>query len=58
METQVYHAHMDELMPLFREQLAAGKSVRFSPKGISMLCSYSVSSYVILVAILGTCPNL
>ena len=37
METQVYHAHMDELMPLFREQLAAGKSVRFSPKGISML---------------------
>ena len=28
---------MDELVPLFKEQLAVGKSVRFSPKGISML---------------------
>lgn len=28
---------MDELVPIFKEQLAAGKSVRFSPKGISML---------------------
>ena len=28
---------MDELVPIFKEQLSAGKSVRFSPKGISML---------------------
>lgn len=28
---------MDELVPLFRECLATGKSVRFSPQGISML---------------------
>lgn len=37
METNVYHTHMDDLMPIFLEQLAAGKYVRFSPKGISML---------------------
>ena len=28
---------LEELMPLIREQLAAGKNVRFSPKGTSML---------------------
>ena len=28
---------MDELVPIFKEQLSAGKSVRFSPKGTSML---------------------
>lgn len=28
---------MDDLMPLFRERLAAGQSIRFSPRGISML---------------------
>lgn len=28
---------LDELMPLIREQLAAGASVRFSPHGTSML---------------------
>lgn len=28
---------MDDLMPLFREQLDAGKTVKFSPRGISML---------------------
>ena len=28
---------MDDLMPLFREQLATGNSVRFSPRGVSML---------------------
>ena len=28
---------MEELMPLMRERLAAGQSVCFSPKGISML---------------------
>ena len=28
---------LEQLMPLIREQLAAGKSVRFSPRGISML---------------------
>lgn len=30
-------AALDDLMPLFREQLAAGQSVRFSPRGVSML---------------------
>jgi hypothetical protein len=28
---------LDDLMPLFREQLDAGKTVKFSPRGISML---------------------
>ena len=28
---------LDDLMPLFREQLSTGGSVRFSPKGTSML---------------------
>lgn len=28
---------LDSLMPLIREELAAGRSVRFSPRGISML---------------------
>ena len=30
-------AALDDLMPLIREQLAAGCDVRFSPRGISML---------------------
>lgn len=29
--------HMAELVPLMKESLSAGKSVEFSPKGISML---------------------
>lgn len=28
---------LDDLMPLIRERLAAGQSIRFSPRGISML---------------------
>lgn len=28
---------MDDLIPLFRERLAAGQTVRFSPMGVSML---------------------
>ncbi len=32
-----HFAPMDSLMPLFREQLEAGKSIRFAPRGISML---------------------
>ena len=28
---------MDELVPIFKEQLSQGKSICFSPKGISML---------------------
>ena len=28
---------MDDLMPLFRERLVAGQSIRFSPRGVSML---------------------
>ncbi|MBQ8610965.1 MAG: S24/S26 family peptidase [Oscillospiraceae bacterium] len=34
---QEHFAELDTLMPLIRESLAAGKSVRFSPRGISML---------------------
>lgn len=30
-------AAMHELMPLFREQLEAGRKVRFSPQGVSMM---------------------
>lgn len=29
--------HLEELMPLFREALANGQSIRYFPKGISML---------------------
>ena len=29
--------HVEELMPLIQESLSAGRSVRFSPRGISML---------------------
>lgn len=28
---------LEDLMPLIREQLAAGKNVRFNPRGVSML---------------------
>ena len=28
---------LEQLMPLIRDSLAAGKTVRFSPRGISML---------------------
>lgn len=37
MTHQVHIAPMEALMPVFREQLEAGHSVRFSPKGVSML---------------------
>ena len=30
-------ARLDDLMPLIRERLAAGQSVRFNPRGVSML---------------------
>ena len=36
-ETIIKEIELDLLMPLIREQLAMGKSVRFSPRGISML---------------------
>ena len=32
-----YQIRLDELMPLIREQLAANKCVKFSPRGTSML---------------------
>ena len=32
-----YFTSMDSLMPLFKERLAAGQIVRFSPRGVSML---------------------
>ena len=37
MKNEKHFAPMDSLMPLFREQLEAGKKVRFSPMGVSML---------------------
>ena len=37
MQTVEYQVELDALMPLFYEQLSAGKTVRFSPRGISML---------------------
>ena len=36
-ERSQHFAPIDALMPLFREQLAAGKCVKFSPRGVSML---------------------
>lgn len=37
METKEYFTQLDNLMPLFRERLAAGQKVKFSPRGTSML---------------------
>ena len=37
MEIKEYYTQLDNLMPLFRERLAAGQKVQFSPRGISML---------------------
>ena len=37
MNTGTVYTQLDNLMPLFREQFAAGKSVCFSPRGVSML---------------------
>lgn len=37
METREIYMQLDDLMPLFREQLAAGQKVKFSPRGTSML---------------------
>lgn len=37
METREYMTQLDTLMPLFRERLATGQKVRFSPRGMSML---------------------
>ena len=31
------HYRLDDLMPLIQEQLEAGKNVKFSPRGVSML---------------------
>ena len=36
-DSAVQFAPMEELMPLIRESLAAGQTVRFSPRGVSML---------------------
>ena len=37
METREVMTQLDNLMPLFLEQFRAGKSVIFSPRGVSML---------------------
>lgn len=37
METKEIFTQLDDLMPLFRERLAAGRKVKFSPRGTSML---------------------
>lgn len=37
MESKELYTKLDNLMPLFRECLAVGHSVRFSPRGVSML---------------------
>ena len=37
METREIFTQLDNLMPLFRERLAVGQKVKFSPRGISML---------------------
>ena len=44
-ETRV--ASMDDLVPLFKESLSQGRSVKFKPKGISMITEstcFTVSS--------------
>lgn len=37
METKEVFTQLDNLMPLFRERLAAGQKIKFSPRGTSML---------------------
>ena len=37
MEAKIFFTQLDNLIPLFRERLAAGQKVKFSPRGISML---------------------
>lgn len=37
METHDFYTELNNLMPLFRERLAAGQKIQFSPRGISML---------------------
>ena len=37
MEVKEYFTQLDNLMPLFRERLAAGQKIQFSPRGVSML---------------------
>ena len=37
MEMKEIFTQLDNLMPLFRERLAAGQKIKFSPRGISML---------------------
>ena len=37
METREYYTELNNLMPLFRERLAAGQKIQFSPRGVSML---------------------
>ena len=37
MEKTEYQVQLEQLMPLFLEQFAQGKSVKFAPRGISML---------------------
>ena len=37
MQKTEYEIQLEQLMPLFLEQFAQGKSVKFSPRGISML---------------------
>ena len=36
-QRKVYHASIQDMIPLMQEQLAEGKQVRFSPRGTSML---------------------
>ena len=49
METREHFTQLDNLMPLFREQFAAGKSVCFSPRGVSMkpMLRQSVDSVIL-----------
>lgn len=37
MEVKEYYTELNNLMPLFRERLAAGQKIQFSPRGVSML---------------------
>ena len=37
MTRQIISTPIEELIPTFKEQLASGQTVRFSPKGISMM---------------------
>ena len=54
---ELFETHMEDLMPLFCELLAAGKSVRFSPRGTSMLPMLRQGMDTVTLSPITECPQ-